>query len=50
VIGQYLANVLANMDLNVVPILDDLNPIVMGDQSNLSLDVNLRGQELEEFS
>jgi hypothetical protein len=46
---QYLSNVFADMDLDTVLVLDDLNTIVMRDQPNLSYYLNLGGQELENF-
>jgi hypothetical protein len=48
-VRQDLSNVFANMDLEIVLVLDDLNTIVMRDQPSLSHYVNIGGQELEQF-
>jgi hypothetical protein len=48
-VGQDLSNLLSNADLVIVPIVYDLNTIVMGDQPNLSFNVYLGSQELEQF-
>jgi hypothetical protein len=48
-VGKDLSNVLSDMDIDIVPLLYNLNIIINGDQLNLSFDVNLGSQELEQF-
>jgi hypothetical protein len=44
-IGQYLFNVRTDMYLDLVSILNDLNPILMGDQSYLCINVDFGDKE-----
>jgi hypothetical protein len=49
-VRQDLANIFIDVDLDIISVLDDLDTIVMGYQSNFGDDVDLGGQILEHIS